>query len=70
MKETKQREYIDVNKLANVRKDVLHKKRLMEVEINEINEKVEAIVSKVKSNTEKREEYGEKDKIKIESEDE
>ena len=63
-------EYIDANKLANVRRDVLHKKRLTEAEINEIKEEVKTILLKVKNNIEKREENGEKDKIEIESEDE
>ena len=66
----REREYIDAKKLANVRRDVLHKKRLTEVEINEIKEVVKGIVSKIKNNIEKRVEYGEKDTIEIESEDE
>ena len=70
MKETKQREYIDANKLANVRRDVLNKKRLTEVEINGIKEEVKAVLWKIKNNIEKREEYGEKEKIEVESEDE
>ena len=61
---------MDANKLANVRKDVLHEKRLTESEINENKEEVIAIVSKIKNNIEKREEYGEKDTTEIESEDE
>ena len=64
-KGTKQREYIDANTLANVRRDVLHKKQLTEAEINEIKEEIKAIVSKTKNNIERREEYRE-----IESEDE
>ena len=64
------REYIEANKLANVRRGVLHKKRPMQAEINEIKEEVKAIVSKTKNNIERREQYGEKDTIKIESEDE
>ena len=60
---------MDANKLANVRRDVLHEKRLTESKINE-NKEVKAIISKIKNNTEKREEYGEKDTIEIESEDE
>ena len=47
MKETKRREYIDANTLANVRRYVLHKKRLTEEEINEIIEEVKATVSKI-----------------------
>ena len=66
----REREYIDAKKLANVRRDVLHKKRLTEVEINEIKEVVKGIVSKIKNNIEKRVEYGEKDTIETESEDE
>ena len=65
-----QREYIDANKLANVRRDALHKKRLMQAEINEIKEEVKAIVSKTKNNIERREQCGEKDTIEIESDDE
>ena len=42
----------------------------MQAEINEIKEEVKAIVSKTKNNIERREQYGEKDTIKIESEDE
>ena len=37
----------------------------MEVEINKIKEEVKAIISKIKNNTEKREEYREKNTIKI-----
>ena len=63
-KQDRQRIY-RCQKLANVRRDVLHKKRLMEVEINKIKEEVKAIISKIKNNTEKREEYREKNTIKI-----
>ena len=42
----------------------------MEVEIEKIKEEVKAIVSKIKNNIEKREEYGEKNTIQIESVDE
>ena len=65
-----ERVYTDANKLSSVRKDILHKKRLMEVEINKIKEEVKPAVSKIGNNVENREEYGEKDTIKIESEDE
>ena len=64
------REYIDANKLANVRRDVLHKKRLTEAEINGIKEQVKAIVLKIKNNIETRKECGEKYTIEIESENE
>ena len=59
-KEQTLRENIAANKLANVRRDGLHKKWLMEAEINKIKEKVNAIISKIKNNIEKREEYREK----------
>ena len=62
-KQDRQRIY-RCQKLANVRRDVLHKKRLMEVEINKIKE-VKAIISKIKNNIEKREEYREKNTIEI-----
>ena len=56
IKETKQRQYIDANNLANVRRDVLHKERTWKKqEINEIKEEVKVIVSKIKNNVEKRE---------------
>ena len=45
------------------------KKRLTEVEINKIKEEIKAIVSKIKNNIEKREEYGENNTTEIESED-
>ena len=41
------------------------KKRLTEVEINKIKEEIKAIVSKIKNNIEKREEYGEKNTTEI-----
>ena len=36
----KHRPYIDANKLANVRRDILNKKRLTEAEIQEIKKTV------------------------------
>ena len=45
------------------------KKRLTEAEINKIKEEIKAIVSKIKNNIEKREEYGENNTTEIESED-
>ena len=61
---------MDANNLGKVRKDVLHEKRLTEVKIKKIKDKVKSILPKFKNNVEKREEYGEKNTIKIESEDE
>ena len=45
-------EYKDTNKLANLRRDVLHRIQLTEGEINKIEEEVKAIKSKIKNNIE------------------
>ena len=60
-----QGEYIDPNKLANVRRDVLHKKGIAEAEISEIKEEVrEQLYGKLRI-TLKREKSTDKDPIEI-----
>ena len=43
------REYIDANKLANIRRDILKKKRISDAEIYEIKEEVKTIIKKIKN---------------------
>ena len=39
--------YIDTNKLANVRRDVMKKKRLTDAELQEIKNEVKTIIKKI-----------------------
>ena len=43
-----ERLYIDANKLANVRRDIVRKKRLTDAEFPEIKSEVKAIIKKIK----------------------
>ena len=42
--------YIDANKLANVRQDVMKKKRLTDAELQEIKNEVKTVIKKIKEN--------------------
>ena len=64
VEETKQRENTQILISQPMSEDMYYiKKGLTEVEINKIEEVFKAIVQKVKSNIDKREEYGEKDNL-------
>ena len=42
--------YIDANKLANVRRDVMKKKRLTDAELQKIKNEVKTVIKKIKEN--------------------